>query len=173
MQKEGFDKNKLHVIYNSLNYQEQLKIRSRLEKNSVYKNYFDNDHPVLLFIGRLTKIKKLNMLIEALDLSIRDNKFFNLILIGDGKERQDLEAIVKKLGLERHVWFYGACYDEYIIGELIYNAYLCISPGNIGLTAIHSLTFGTPCITHNNFKSQMPEFEAIKESINWKVFHRK
>ena len=27
---------------------------------------------------------------------------------------------------------------------------------------MHSMVFGTPCITHNDFKWQMPEFEAIK-----------
>ena len=39
---------------------------------------------------------------------------------------------------------------------------LCVSPGNVGLTAMHSMVFGTPVITHNCFKYQMPEFEAIR-----------
>ena len=46
---------------------------------------------------------------------------------------------------------------------MIYNADLCVSPGNIGLTAMHSLVFGTPAITHDDFPHQMPEFEAIKD----------
>ena len=45
---------------------------------------------------------------------------------------------------------------------MIYNADLCVAPGNIGLTAMHSMVFGTPCITHNDFAYQMPEFEVIK-----------
>ncbi len=45
-----------------------------------------------------------------------------------------------------------------------YNASVCVSPGNIGLTAIHALSFGCPIITHNNFAEQMPEFESIKPS---------
>ena len=36
-------------------------------------------------------------------------------------------------------------------------------PGDIGLSAIHSLTYGTPVITHDNFKLQGPEHEAIEQ----------
>ena len=36
MEKEGFDSNKLHVIYNSLSYTEQLKIRNGLTRTSIY-----------------------------------------------------------------------------------------------------------------------------------------
>lgn len=49
--------------------------------------------------------------------------------------------------------------------EFIYNADLCVSPGNVGLTAMHSLVFGCPVITHNCFEWQMPEFEAIQPGI--------
>ena len=53
---------------------------------------------------------------------------------------------------------------------MIYNADLCVSPGNVGLTAMHSLAYGTPVITHNDFGHQMPEFEAIHEGINGTFF---
>ena len=75
--------------------------------------------------------------------------------------KSDLQALSRELGLENQVWFYGACYDEKVNAELLYNADLCVSPGNVGLTAIHSLMFGCPDLTHDNFKMQMPEFESI------------
>ena len=59
---------------------------------------------------------------------------------------------------------YGPCYEDSTLAELFYNASVCVSPGNIGLTAIHALSFGCPIITHDNFAEQMPEFEAIKPS---------
>lgn len=73
-------------------------------------------------------------------------------------------VILKKCIRERvdkNVWFYGSCYDEQTNAELIYNADMCVAPGNVGLTAIHAMTFGCPVITHSDFKWQMPEFEAI------------
>ena len=82
--------------------------------------------------------------------------------MGDGVERKTLEELTTKYGLRNQVWFYGACYDEVTNAELIYNADVCVTPGDIGLTAIHCLSFGTPCITHNDYTHQGPEFEAIK-----------
>lgn len=160
MLKEGFKAERLHVINNSLYYSEQLIIRNQLKISSIYKNFFDNDDPVIVFIGRLTKEKKLDMLMEAQNILIRENILVNLVFIGIGEE----EGFLKSKIVDRATtscWFFGACYDELKIGELIYNANVCVSPGNVGLTAMHSMVFGTPVITHNDFPTQMPEFEAI------------
>ncbi len=70
--------------------------------------------------------------------------------------------MTNELGLGKSVWFYGACYDEKQIAEFLYNADLCVSPGNVGLTAMHAMMFGCPVISHDNFPMQMPEFEAIE-----------
>ena len=102
------------------------------------------------------------MLIEALNILKNRSKHYNLIFIGQGESKQELINLVKKLNLSDVVWFYGASYNEAELSNLIYNADLCVSPGNVGLTAIHSLTYGTPVITHNNFNYQMPEFESIE-----------
>jgi hypothetical protein len=45
-----------------------------------------------------------------------------------------------------------------------------VSPGNVGLTAMHTMVFGTPVLTHDDFPHQMPEFEAIKESETGSFF---
>ena len=95
-----------------------------------------------------------------------------MTFIGGGEKTEELKTLTKSLGLESQVWFYGPCYDEKELSSLIYNADLCVAPGNIGLTAMHSMVFGTPCITHNDFPYQMPEFEAIKEGITGTFFKR-
>jgi hypothetical protein len=38
------------------------------------------------------------------------------------------------------------------------------------LTAIHSLSYGTPVITHNDFANQMPEYEIIEDGITGTFF---
>ena len=170
MLQEGFDSKKLYVIYNSLDYTKQLGIRNKMKKTSIFKDRFDNIYPNLIFIGRLTKVKKLDMLLKAMHKADTKNNYFNVIFIGEGTEKELLMEMMTKYELESRVWFFGACYDEKKIGELIYNADLCVSPGNIGLTAIHSLMFGTPAITHGNFVNQMPEFEAIQEGETGSFF---
>jgi glycosyltransferase involved in cell wall biosynthesis len=160
MIKEGFNKSKLQIIHNSLNYDEQLIIRKKLTPSKIYENYFNNSNPTLVFIGRLTKVKKLNLVFEALSILMKKGVNYNIILIGEGEEKKRLMDLSLNLKL-KNTWFYGKCYDEAEIANLIFNSDICISPGNVGLTAIHCLMYGTPVITHNNFKNQMPEFESI------------
>lgn len=170
MIKEGFDESKIHPIHNSLNYDKQLKIRQNIRQTNCYKDHFKNSYPVLIFIGRLTEIKRLDMLIKSIK-ELRDNgENYNLVFVGDGPMRDSLQIITQKYNLTDRIWFYGACYDETKNAELIYNADLCVAPGNVGLTAMHTMMFGTPVISHNCFKFQMPEFEAIKPNITGDFF---
>lgn len=170
MIKEGFKKEKLITIFNSLNYDHQIHIRQKLIKSNLYENYFNNHHPTLLYIGRVQKSKKLEMIIDAMEVLKKKSVHVNFIVIGKQETDYKLEEYISSKNLVKNVWLYGPSYNEEEIGNLIYNADLCVSPGNVGLTAIHSLMYGTPVITHNNFQNQMPEFEVIKEGVNGGFF---
>ena len=84
--------------------------------------------------------------------------------------KEELKNLVSTKNLDNQVWFYGLCYDDNKNAQLIYDADLCVAPGNVGLTAMHSMVFGTPVITHNNFSMQMPEFESITPNITGDFF---
>lgn len=159
----GVPEEKLHVFYNSLAYDEEIEVRKTLTATSFYQDHFHNELPNLVFIGRLIADKKLDMIIRAMSLLRNKGIKMNMTYVGDGPKKAELEAIAKQNEIKDNVWFYGPCYDEKQIAQLIYNADLCVSPGDIGLTAIHSMTFGTPVITHNHFCHQGPEFEAIED----------
>lgn len=168
----GFNANKLFVIHNSLDHNRHLELRQKCQPTDIFHKHFGNHDKNLIFIGRLTTVKRINLLIEALAELKDKGKNYNLTLIGDGEMRNDLQQQVKKLSLDDSVWFYGSCYDEAINAELIYNADLCVAPGNVGLTAMHVMVFGTPVATHDDFKWQMPEFEAIQEGKTGIFFRR-
>ena len=154
----GYPKDKVHVIYNSLT---PKIINPVAYKSDIYKKFFKNTDPVLIFIGRLTPVKKLDKLIKLLSRLNDNNRPCNLIIVGNGPCRNGLERLVNDYHLTDKTWFYGDCYDETINGELIYNSDICISPGNVGLTALHALQYGTPIISNSDFETQMPEYEAI------------
>jgi glycosyltransferase involved in cell wall biosynthesis len=167
---EGLNKNKLLLIYNSLDYEKQLPIRKKLSPSSIYKDHFKNDLPTIIYIGRIQKYKKIDMILTCMkSLSAREI-FCNLVIVGENVDHDSIVSFVDTLRLKDHVWFYGACYQEEKIAELIYNAQVCVSPGPVGLTAIHSLTYGTPVISNNNFKTQMPEFESIIPTVTGDFF---
>ena len=163
MIKEEFDAQKLFTIHNSLDYEKQIEVRKKLSKTDIYDSHFSNSGFNLVFIGRLTPVKKLDMVIEAMRKCVDLGVSVNCTFVGGGTEAENLRSLVHEMQMEDRIWFYGPCYDEEKNGELIYNADICVSPGNVGLTAMHSLVFGTPVITHNKFPLQMPEFEAIVE----------
>ncbi len=163
MIKSGISESKLFVIYNSLAYDEQLQIRENLRVSTLFQSHFQNQYANLIFIGRLTKVKRLDLLLDALVVLKSKSILVNLTLIGDGIMIEELKSQVQYKDLLENIWFFGACYEEATIADLIYNADLCVSPGNVGLTAIHALAYGTPVLTHDNFPYQMPEFEAIRE----------
>ena len=172
MKQIGFAPDKLYAIHNSLAYDIQLKLRNQLTPSNIYRQHFGNIYPVIIFIGRLNPVKKLPLLIEALSSLKKKGEIYNLVLVGDGSDKENIALSAEKLGVSSQVWFYGACYDELKNAKLIYNADVCVAPGNIGLTAIHVLMFGCPAITHNDFAYQMPEFEVIKPNITGDFFVR-
>jgi len=154
---------KVFVAHNSLNYEQQLSLRKTIEPSSIYIEHFRNSYPVIIMIGRVNKRKRIDMLLDAVSLLASRNKYYNIVVVGDGEDQARIVDYSAKLGLSDRIWFYGPCYDEKENAELLYNADLCVVPGDVGLSAIHSMTFGTPVISHDNFSTQGPEFEVIKD----------
>lgn len=167
--KHGFSPDNLYVVFNSLDYDTQKVLFDkihRMKRNGTFESLKNPDLPVVIFIGRLTKVKKLHLLIEAINqINSRETKV-NLMIIGDGPEKSNLVEIGETGVQNKWIHFTGACYDEEIIAKYLYMSDLCVSPGDVGLTGIHSLSFGTPVGTHDNMFNQMPEAEAVQENYN-------
>jgi glycosyltransferase involved in cell wall biosynthesis len=174
MIKKGFDPANLYVVYNSLDYDTQRTIRKAVTQEQLHAQrralFRTPDLPMLLFIGRLTPQKQLSMLIEAAHILKTQGTPCNVLIIGDGPERSSMLKKVEALSLNEHVRFYGPCHTETEIGPLIMAATLTISPGEVGLTCMHSLAYGTPVITHDQPDTQMPEYEAITPGHNGDFF---
>ena len=115
----------------------------------------------IVFSGRLTERKRIDMLIQAIAKLHTEGHETQCSIIGDGSARDRLQHMASTLKVNHLVTFHGACYDEPEIAQLFLQADLCVSPGEVGLTAIHAMSYGIPVLTHDNFDFQMPEFESI------------
>lgn len=166
---KGFPENKIKLVYNSLDYDNQVKIREKFSevKLELFKR---NDLPVFSFIGRVTEQKKIDILLDVLHLINQGKDKANLLIIGDGNQINFLKEKARKLGVEDNVVFFGSCYDEKIICQLMNSTSVVVSPGEVGLTAIHSLCYGVPVVTHNRFDRQMPEYEVIVDGVTGAFF---
>ena len=163
---------KVVLVYNSLDYDKQVVLRDKPIDNKV-KEHFANDYKTIIFVGRLTSEKKLTMLLQA--ISILENskgEYYNCILVGEGKEYDGLAQMARDLHIHSRVWLYGACFDDVELSSLLRYSDLCVSPGNVGLTAIHALMYGVPVITHSDFRFQGPEFEAIISGVTGDFFEK-
>ena len=166
----GCKTEKIRYIHNSLDTKVQSSIYENIQKSDIYTNYFKNDDPVVIYIGRLQKRKRIEQLIEAVDILKNKSVNVNLVLVGDNVDAEFLRTLVKSKRLEQNTWFFGASYDEIQNSELLYNASVCVCPAAIGLTAIHSLSYGCPIISNDNFETQMPECECIVEGVTGSFF---
>jgi glycosyltransferase involved in cell wall biosynthesis len=167
MIKDGYDPNKLFVIYNSLQPQKQFESIDSLDKSLIHKEkdqlFKYSNAFTLIFIGRLVKGKKVLDIVNAISILKNKGIITNCIFIGSGPEEQKIIDFSKKMKIENQVYFTGALYNENDIARYFSMSDLMISPGNVGLNCIHSLAYGIPVLTHDNFTYQNPEVEAITE----------
>jgi len=68
-------------------------------------NGIDPTHKVFLFVGRVDREKRLDVIIRAINLLDREDIEF--VIAGNGAAKTDLMALVKGLGLEEKVRFTG------------------------------------------------------------------
>ncbi|RIX40097.1 MAG: glycosyltransferase [Rhodocyclales bacterium GT-UBC] len=174
MTEYGFRSDRLHVIFNSLDYDKQRAIRdgaSDTEARRVRATCFAfPERPVLFFIGRMTGRKRIDQLLEAMALLRLQGHHLNLLLIGGGPAESTLRTQAAALGLTGSVHFVGPSYDELTTGHWIMAGDVCVSPGEVGLSAIHAMAYGKPVITHDNLDLQGPEVESVVENETGSLF---
>jgi 1,2-diacylglycerol 3-alpha-glucosyltransferase len=84
------------------------------------------DKPVLLYVGRLDKEKRIDMILRALPDILRVTSV-HLVVAGIGKEKQSLEELTEKLGIQQEVTFAGFVPDQdlqniYTVADLFVTA---------------------------------------------------
>jgi glycosyltransferase involved in cell wall biosynthesis len=173
---QGFDENRLYVVYNSLDTGEQNRLFNELAPEAIVqarqKTGVAPDIPLLISIGRMTPGKDLHLLPLALAELKAAGRRVDLVFVGDGPARREIEDLVLRHGIGEQVYFMGEIYAEADLCPLIAAADICVCPGAVGLTSMHALIYGTPVITHDQPDWQKPEYEAIKAGITGAFFHR-
>ena len=174
--KKGFSEKKLHVIYNSLDFDLQSQLISEIsnqEINDKKKSLgIKDDESVIIASGRLTKGKRFDVLVDLIKKINAQGKNCKLLIIGEGPEKEKIISYSKNCNVESKIIFFGACYDEKLLSLLYSMSNVCVVPGDIGLSAIHSLSYGLPVVTHDDFSTHKPEFEAITDGMNGSFYKK-
>ncbi len=140
---------KIEVIYNGV---DTKKFRS--------EKLCYNNPPVIVYVGRLERVKGVHKLVAALS-QVKDQ--YKCLIIGDGSQKAVLENQVKNLGLEDRISLLGRRAD---VNTILQNADIFIHPAiwneGFGISLVEAMATGLLCIAYK--KGAMPEI--IDNGVN-------
>ena len=154
---------KVFVAANSLFTDKIFTIRNKLSsigKKKLRDNLGYKERYHLVYIGRLTKEKRLDLLIEVFSI-LKKKIDVALHVIGTGSEIETLEKAKKEF---KNIYLYGEIYDEQKSGELIYASDLMVITGSVGLSILHAYSLSIPVVAFksiNNVPPHGPEIELL------------
>lgn len=117
----------------------------------------------LLFIGRLTQKSELKLLLRALQEPNLEK--VRLRVIGTGSEELNFKSCARSLGIGNRVFWHGEITEEIDISRIANRCKLFVYPGAVGLSLLHAMSYGLPCIIHSDKRKHMPEFSAFVDGV--------
>lgn len=132
----GVPLEKITVIPNGVNI-EQFPMGDKSERKTQ-----------IIFVGSLIERKGVNYLIEAMAIVKEKHSNYQLLLIGEGRDRDNFEKLVTRLGLEKTVIFMGT-QPQQRVSELMQESRLFVLPSieeGQGVVLVEALASGTPCV---------------------------
>lgn len=123
--------------------------------------------PRILHIGRLVKWKKVDLLVEAFQKISDKYPDAELVIIGDGPERETLEQQVSKLGLKDRTVFTGAIYNPLALGQYMHESSVYVLAGMGGLSINDAMCFSLPVICS---VCDGTEKDLITDGVNGYIF---
>ncbi len=163
LQGMGISETRIAVVNNSINNEDYGFLNYDLADKSE-KEVF-----TILYSGRVTKAKKVDLLIKALGLAKKKGlNEFKCYIIGEG-EIESLRQLTEENNIKNEIVFTGARYGKEN-HEFFLRSDLFVYPGGIGLSIVHAMSFGLPVITTDNTADQFPEFELLVQGVNGDLF---
>jgi glycosyltransferase involved in cell wall biosynthesis len=106
------------------------------------------DEPVVLYVGRLLRIKGVHHLLGAFPRVLARFPLVRLLIVGDGEEGQDLQTSARRLGLGPRVAFLGSLPHEDVI-RCMRAADVFVLPSlveSFGIVLLEAMSCGLPVV---------------------------
>ncbi|MGL4609209.1 MAG: glycosyltransferase [Trueperaceae bacterium] len=135
-------KKSIHIIYNPV---VTPALYSKSEEGANHSFYQQKTVPILLAIGRLSAQKDFSTLLRSF-AEMRKTHQANLLILGEGEERESLESLAKELNLGDNLSMPGFVDNPY---PYIKNADMLISSSaweGLPTVLIEALALGTPVV---------------------------
>ncbi|NJR19862.1 MAG: glycosyltransferase [Calothrix sp. CSU_2_0] len=136
---------RITVIYNPVVTPE---INHMAQKPITEDWFINSETPIVLGVGRLNQQKDFANLIKAFAI-VRQKQPAKLVILGEGEERPQLEALVTELGLENHVVLPGFVENPYAYMAQANVFVLSSAWEGFGNVLVEAMACGTPVVSTN------------------------
>ena len=99
------DRGSITIIHNGIDYEKFLLADAQDKENIKRLFHLPMDGQLVGMIARLSKVKGHTFFISAMPRILKNCPKVNFLIVGDGRLKDELETEVKKLGIERSVFF--------------------------------------------------------------------
>lgn len=161
---------KLFVANNTIDtgkeYTYLQKLKSR-KTGEIKKELEIHTDITLCFIGRLTKRKKLNYLLDVFEILSGEFRNIGLCIIGKGPEYESIKQKIDARGLP-DVQLVGPKY-EFEAAKYLYACDIMVMPGWLGLAVNHALIYGLPIVSQRKdeyLTGHAPEAAHLQHQYN-------
>lgn len=145
---------KVFVANNTINFNSIPTVE--LSKVALRQKYKIPFKKVVLFVGRIQKRKRLDILIDIFMKNY--NPDYGLIIVGGGLENE----LLIKINDSKNILYFGELYEN--IDEIYKLSDVFCIPGTNGLGINHAMFWGLPVLTTN--VRHNPEIYYLKNGIN-------
>ena len=103
----GYPKEKIRVVWNGIDPEKYNPDRVKPGKVQALKSRYeiDSDEDVVLFVGRLTQMKGVSNLVQAIPSVLQRFPRTRFVILGQGEESADLAQLARRLGVMEKVVF--------------------------------------------------------------------
>ncbi len=157
--KERFPQKEIHHISNGIDTSIFKNARSFEELQRQYPFFH---RKTFLFVGRIGLEKSIDVLIEGFSRAMHKDPEIQLLLVGDGPNRKEMEALAESLGVKDRVRFLGKIpHLDLLSSGLIHHARAFVTASiteNQPMTVIEAICCGLPLIV-----PKVPSMEELSE----------
>jgi glycogen(starch) synthase len=149
--RHGWSKSKIGVVWNGVDPDRYNPQNCRSEEvDAIRKRYgIDADQKMILFCGRLTWVKGVANLIQAMPTVLEEYPNTKLVILGKGEQQNDIIETANRLGISQKV----ACRFEFVPeGERILHyaaSDICIFPSTyepFGIVSLEAMSMEKPIV---------------------------
>ncbi len=109
----GFPDNRIFIVYNGMDFQEDISYKSRDEFLNERGLAHLRDKRLIGILARLHPVKGHEIFIRAAADVLTDNKDIHFLITGDAGEMPSLDSQIKQLGIDKNIHFIGFIDNPY------------------------------------------------------------